>query len=95
MSEKNQKARGVKITSDGVVDILVFNKQYATMEELQSIVNGHFEFVYLPENMIMVVNEEGKLNDLPINSVATAFVKPVLNDYIVGDVLLINQKFLN
>lgn len=95
MSEKNQNARGVKITSDGLVDIVVFEKQYASMEELQSIVNGHFEFVYLPENMIMVVNEEGKLNDLPVNSIATSFVQPVLKDYIVGNVLLINQKFLN
>ena len=45
--------------------------------------------------MILVVNEEGKLNDLPINEIATSFVLPIMKDIIVGDVLLINGKYLN
>lgn len=95
MSQKSQNARGVKISSNGTVDILVFEKRYASMEELQGVVKGHFEFVYLPDNMIMVVNEEGKLNNLPLNHVATLFVAPVISDTIVGDVLLINSKYLD
>jgi hypothetical protein len=98
MSEKTKNqtfAKGLKVTSDGIVDVLVFSQKYVTMEELQSVVKGHFEFVYLPNNMVLVVNEEGKLNDLPVNELVTSFVYPVIKDSIVGDVLLVNGKYLN
>ena len=45
--------------------------------------------------MILVVNEEGKLNNLAKNEIATLFVSPILNDIILGDVLLVNNKYLN
>jgi hypothetical protein len=92
---KNIFAKGVQISSNGMVDVVTFKSRFVSMEELQSAVKGHFEFVYLPNNMILVVNEEGKLNDLPINDIATSFVFPIVNDIIVGDVLLINGKYLN
>ena len=91
----NTFAKGVQISSNGMVDVVTFESNFVSMQELQNAVKGHFEFVYLPNNMILVVNEEGKLNDLPINEIATSFVLPIMKDIIVGDVLLINGKYLN
>lgn len=95
MKENSTKAVGVKIQTDGQSEIVVFNNPFVSLKELQEIVNGHIEFVYLPNNMILVVNEEGKLNDLPVNQMATCFVSPVINDFIVGNVLLINKKYID
>jgi hypothetical protein len=82
-------------TTDGKTDIVFFEKPQISVKELQESVNGYFEFIYLPNNMILVVNEEGKLNNLAKNEIATLFVSPILNDIILGDVLLINNKYIN
>lgn len=95
MTENSTKAVGVKINHNGETEIVVFNNEFASLKELQEIVNGHIEFVYLPNKMLLVVNEEGKLNDLPVNKIATCFVAPVINDFIVGNVLLINSKYID
>ncbi len=42
-----------------------------TLEEMQAIVGGDIELVFLNETEIMVVNEEGKINDLAYNPAAT------------------------
>lgn len=60
-----------------------------TLEELKEIVGGYIEIIHLTENKIMVVNEEGKLNNLPYNDNATLrfrFFKTI--DFIVGDTLV-------
>jgi hypothetical protein len=90
-----QVARALKINSDGKTDIVFFKKPQISVKELQESVSGYFEFIYLPNNMILVVNEEGKLNNLAKNEIATLFVSPILNDIILGDVLLVNNKYLN
>jgi hypothetical protein len=41
------------------------------LDELQAIVQGHIEIVPLPDGRIMVINEEGRLLDLPRNEQAT------------------------
>jgi hypothetical protein len=51
--------------------------------------------VYLPENKILVVNEEGKLDDLPLNGLATMKFWDNIRDLIVGNVLLIDQKYID
>ena len=38
-----------------------------TLESFQSLVGGYIETVYLTNHLIMIVNEEGKLLDLPNN----------------------------
>ncbi len=55
------------------------------LEELKKIVGGYIEIVTLSGNRIMVVNEEGKVNGLPINIKATELCG---YDIIVGDVLV-------
>ena len=38
-----------------------------TLDEWQSLVGGHFEAVTLTPHLLMIVNEEGKILDLPNN----------------------------
>jgi len=64
------------------------------LEELNTIVGGYIEVVYLKNEMILVINEEGKIHRLPINPRATQYYwdgKPN-GDYIVGDVLYCKQS---
>lgn len=58
-----------------------------TLEELRAFVGGCIEIIHPPsdEGAILVVNEEGRLRDLPLNKVASAVYR---DDFIVGDVLL-------
>lgn len=63
-------------------------------EEINSFVEGHFEIVSLNEidedDLIMILNEEGKLNGLHYNVHATDIWCKYhgLTDYIVGNALV-------
>ncbi|MDT3388898.1 MAG: DUF3846 domain-containing protein [Bacteroidota bacterium] len=64
-----------------------------SLEELQKFVGGYIEIVYLADGKLcMVVNEEGKINHLPMNPIATRlfnlFTTGAPYDYIVGNVLI-------
>lgn len=63
------------------------------LDELQAIVGGYIEVVYLPNNRIMILNEEGKLDKLPLNQKATEVFQKAHgpHDVIVGPVLICNQ----
>lgn len=66
-----------------------------TLEEMQAIVGGDIELVYLNDTEIMVVNEEGKIDNLDDNRAATLVFRenyPDSDDYIVGDVLVCNNE---
>ena len=84
-------ARHIRV--DGTsVEVEPQNGSYFTLEELQGFVEGYIELVYLPEQKIMVLNEEGKVNWLDENVEATMIAqKAGLADIIVGNVLIINQ----
>ena len=72
------------------------NKKDFSLEELSKIVNGYIEIIYLNNNQLMVLNEEGKLNNLPYNSEATKLASTELapDDFIVGNVLVCNGKYI-
>lgn len=62
-----------------------------SLEELQEFVGGCIEIVSLVDDLIMVINEEGKLLDLPFNKAATEILwssTGSTSDYIVGNVLI-------
>lgn len=62
-----------------------------SLEEMQTIVGGYIELVELNDTDTIVLNEEGKLNGLPLNIEATKVFRsyyPGSNDIIVGDVLV-------
>lgn len=54
------------------------------LHTLQRLVGGYIEAVPLAEDMAMIVNEEGKLMDLPKN-----FWMEVIGDYIVGTAVFV------
>ena len=74
------------IKADGTkIDVIPKNGTDFQLSELQEIVGGYIEIVFTKDDQLMVVNDEGKLNGLPINEEAT---KLVGYDLIVGDVLV-------
>jgi hypothetical protein len=93
--QKNEKAKGLFISVNGSIQEKQFSKEKINLKEMQECVGGYIEFVYLPDNKILVVNEEGKLNDLPLNGLATMKFWDNIGDILVGDVLLIDQKYIN
>lgn len=60
------------------------------LKNMQAIVGGLVEVAYLDEDCSMWLNEEGKLDHLPVNMVATVLWKFAYSgeDFIVGDVFL-------
>lgn len=82
-------------TSGEVINIEPKNGKYFSLSELQTIVSGYIEIVNLYDGRLMVVNEEGKLNNLCINHQATGIFNaafPNTIDVIVGDVLICSKK---
>ena len=67
------------------------------LEEAQKIVGGYIESVYLDDDTIMIVNENGKFEQPP-NTVATlvALKKGAISqgDYISGDVIVCDTTML-
>lgn len=65
------------------------------LHEMQTIVGGWIEVVYLRDGRIMVVNEEGKVNRLEPNIVATNLLLAQGGwDMVVGDVLVCDASML-
>ena len=62
------------------------------LSELKKIVGGYIEVVRLDDNMIMVVDEEGKLKRYDINPLATDLARKynaiAKGDFIVGKILV-------
>lgn len=77
-------------TNGGIIEIQPKNKKDFKLKEMQDIVGGYIEIVYLEDGRLMVVNEEGKVDGLDVNWNATALVGGY--DIIVGDVLVCNQS---
>ena len=82
----------ILIKSDGEAKgVVPANGGDFTLEELQGFVGGLIEIVTLSNNVIMVVNEEGK-GVLPPNPTATIIAKTQNAifpfDYIAGDALM-------
>ena len=65
-----------------------------TLEEMQKFVGGYIEVLHISKELTMVIDEEGKLNDKPINQEATNIAhehEAIFEmDYIAGDVLILS-----
>jgi hypothetical protein len=62
-----------------------------TLEELQAIVGGYIEALYLRDGSIMMLNEDGKRLALPFNLIATHLAHRnglPGDDFILGDVVI-------
>jgi hypothetical protein len=77
------------------VDVEPENGKDFKLAEMQKIVGGLIEIIYLDNNQIMIVNEEGKLENLPLNQKATNIANNNhIIDLIVGDVLICDSKMV-
>lgn len=79
------------ITTTGAIsEVQPKNGKFFELEELQKVVGGYIEIINLCNDQIMVVNEEGKLEDLPYNFIATQMYQRNTRalDYIAGDALV-------
>lgn len=70
------------------------NEEDLDLDNLQKAVGGYIELVNVNESMNLFCNEEGKVKNLPINIVATNFVKTQkhFNDVLCGDVVFVNNS---
>lgn len=86
-------AKWIKTNGD-VIDVSPKeNGKTFSLDELKAFVGGWIECVTLNDKQVMIVNEEGKLNGLPYNLMATEIIKLAFqpcDDFIVGDALLCN-----
>lgn len=67
------------------------NPQTFTLEEMQNIVGGYIQIVNLTDEVLMILDEEGKLKQKYYNQAATELFQkcfPNTMDFIVGDVLV-------
>ena len=70
--------------------VTVFEKKEPTLEEAQSLVEGYVERIALKNGDVMLVNEEGLLSNLAVNSEASGLV----GMRIVGNVVVIKKEII-
>jgi hypothetical protein len=81
------------IKSNGIDMELVPEKgTQFTLVELQDLVDGFIEIVPAKDGRLIVINEEGKLKNLPVNQKASLLYKHAPADFIVGDVLVCDKS---
>tara|TARA_R110002012_G_scaffold308813_1_gene515458 strand:+ start:310 stop:570 length:261 start_codon:yes stop_codon:yes gene_type:complete len=73
------------------LEIITDEKKLPTLKEAQKFVGGYIEAITFPNDDLLIINEEGKLKELPYNSDASeVWVSHYgMTDAIVGDALLI------
>tara|TARA_B100001057_G_scaffold478300_1_gene548551 strand:- start:1370 stop:1621 length:252 start_codon:yes stop_codon:yes gene_type:complete len=57
------------------------------LKQRQQLVDGYIEYVSLKNGDSLIVNEEGRLRDLPLNQIASNLAGKI----ITGDVILISK----
>lgn len=78
-------------TNGEIVEVEPENGSDFSLEELQLFVDGYIEVAYLDNEKVIVINEEGKIKNLPFNENATAEYNRAMKcraDYIAGDALI-------
>ena len=78
-------------------------KNEPTLKEAQEFVGGYVEGISFPNGDYLIVNEEGKLRNLPLNPEATALWRATFDndnyitgrkDFVVGPAILIKKQAL-
>ena len=74
-----------------------------TLKEAQAFVGGYVEGISFPNGDYLIINEEGKLKNLPFNEEASKLWKDTFdndnymtgrNDFVVGNAILIKKSAL-
>ena len=93
--EINTKASEFKIITD--------QKDEPNLKEAQKFVGGYVEGITFPNGDYLIINEEGKLMNLPLNVEATKLWRSTFtkdkyafgyDDFVVGPAILIKAKAL-
>jgi len=93
--ELNTKASEFKIIED--------SKDEPDLKAAQDFVGGYVEGITFPNGDYLIINEEGKLKNLPLNPEATALWRATFtkdkyafgyDDFVVGPAILIKAKAL-
>ena len=83
--------------------IIENSKDEPTLKAAQEFVGGYVEGIPFPNGDYLIINEEGKLRNLPLNPEATALWKATFdndnfitgrNDFVVGPAILIKKSAL-
>ena len=95
---KDNKA-GYTITQNGEVIERPFDGEYYDIKKIKNDCNfDYIEIVYLPNDIIMIVDEEGLLKSKPYNFVASIIYQAAYDDKslgIVGDAILCHTSRVN
>lgn len=87
--------------SGATIDVSPKDGKRFSLEELQGFVGGYIDFVNFPSGQVACINDNGKLEGLPINEVGSSIFKkefpiekyPENNDGIlVGDILILSAE---
>ena len=77
------------IKSNGeTLEVTPKDKKSFQLEELQKYEGGLIEIVKTKLGKPMIINEEGKIEGLPLNQIASEIYQYSEYDFIVGDVLI-------
>jgi hypothetical protein len=93
-----------KINTDAAeFKIIEDSKDEPDLKAAQDFVGGYVEGIPFPNGDYLIVNEEGKLRNLPLNPEATALWRATFdndnfitgrNDFVVGPAILIKKSAL-
>lgn len=85
----------VLVTSTGGMKAITpMNGKYYSLLEMQNYVGGYIETLKVGQKLL-VMDEEGKLKGKLPNRIATGWVlQEGINDYICGDVMLIERNHI-
>ena len=94
----------IKVNTDASeFKIIEDSKDEPSLKEAQEFVGGYVEGITFPNGDYLIINEEGKLKNLPLNSEATALWRATFdndnyitgrNDFVVGPAILIKKAAL-
>lgn len=91
--EKNMQIATLLKTDGSETIIEPRNGKKFSLEELQGYVGGYIELIRTKKPVRdMYINEEGKLNGLPLNAKATELYQYGYADPVVGDAVVISTR---
>jgi hypothetical protein len=82
-------------TNGDVKSVKPKNNKTFSLKELQSYVDGYIQILKTRDERIMIINEEGKLNNLPYNEIASSLYIYGVQDPVVGNVLVMDKQMIN
>lgn len=77
--------------SKGGIDCIT-HPERLKLHDLQEKVNGYIEIIDLHNDYVLIVNEEGKLHNLPTNVVWSKMEMSDLCDTLVGNIVLMRKE---